>query len=133
MKRALFLVVLVAAIKLLFLDRTPFFGDEGLYCYLGYQMQQGWGVFWRETIFVWKDAPLLPILNGWALLIPGLSPIFACRGTVVVMAAIGALFLWGITRNWWVLIFYILLQMVKSIDLGKIDRYLKMVVNVEEI
>jgi len=71
-------------------------------------MQQGWGVFWRETIFVWKDAPLLPILNGWALLIPGLSPIFACRGTVVVMAAIGALFLWGITRNWWVLIFYLL-------------------------
>jgi len=71
-------------------------------------MQQGWGVFWRETIFMWKDAPLLPVLNGLALFIPGLSPIFACRGTVVVMAAIGALFLWGITRNWWVLIFYLL-------------------------
>ncbi len=103
------MVIIVTVIKLLFLERTPLFGDEGLYCYLGYQMQQqGLQRGLQETLFMWKDAPLLPMLNSLSLMIPNVSPVMACRGVVVVTAGIGGFILYLLTQNLWVLIFYLL-------------------------
>lgn len=78
--------------KALFLDKTPLFGDEALYCYLGTTYHtQPFSEALSLTINYWKDAPGLIWLNAINLLIFGQSqPIEVCRFTSVLFSAFSA-------------------------------------------
>ncbi len=85
------------------------FGDEGLYCYLGYQINQlPPQDSFNLVVNFWKDAPLLPVLNAAALkLFPHLPPLWTCRAVVTVTAGLGAVILFSL-GGWWAGLFYLL-------------------------
>ncbi len=104
--------------KALFLDKTPLFGDEALYCYLGTTYHtQPFSEALSLTINYWKDAPGLIWLNAINLLIFGQSqPIEVCRFTSVLFSAFSAgvfyLFTGLLINNFfirfWSLVFFVL-------------------------
>jgi hypothetical protein len=109
MRAAVLIVLAVTLVRLINLLKTPVFGDEGLYCYLGYQINHLPPKDSTNLILnVWKDAPLLPVLNAAALkLFPGLPPLWVCRAAVTTVSSIGALIIFGL-GGWWATLFYLL-------------------------
>ena len=101
------LVVLVTLVRFINLLKTPVFGDEGLYCYLGYQINHlppPDSV--NLVVNFWKDAPLLPLLNAIALkLFPFAPPLWTCRAAVTVISGMGAIILFSL-GGWWAFFFY---------------------------
>ncbi len=89
--------------------RTPVFGDEGLYCYLGYQINRLPVKDSSNLVLnIWKDAPLLPVINAVALrLFPSPAPLWTCRAAVTIAAGLGAVTLFGI-GGWGAMLFYLL-------------------------
>ena len=109
MRLAIVLAVLVTLVRLINLLETPVFGDEGLYCYLGYQINQ---LPAKQSIDLvlnfWKDAPLLPLLNAAALkLSPFVPPLWICRAAVTITAGLGSIILFSL-GGWWAGLFYLL-------------------------
>ena len=89
--------------------KVPVFGDEGLYCYLGYQINH---LSPPDSINLivnfWKDAPLLPLLNAVALkLFPLAPPLWTCRAAVTAISGMGAIILFSL-GGWWAFFFYLL-------------------------
>jgi len=83
-------ILLVSILKFLNLKGVPFFGDEALYCYLGYKFaNEAFIDAWNLTVNYWKVAPLTSILQGVALK-SGVSPIIACRTVSVIAGAVSA-------------------------------------------
>jgi len=49
----LLLTILISVSKIVFLDKAPFFGDEALYCHLGYNFtQQSFVSALNTTVFL---------------------------------------------------------------------------------
>lgn len=92
----LFFILFATGIKSLFLDTTPLFGDEALYCYLGYRLYSNpFLQAFDITVNHWKDAPGLPLMNAINFGIFGQSyPIQTCRFVSVVASFVaGVVFL----------------------------------------
>lgn len=88
--------------------RTPVFGDEGLYCYLGYQINHLPVKDSANLVLnTWKDAPLLPVINAVALkLFPSFAPLWTCRAVVTIISGLGATGVFWL-GGWWAAGFYL--------------------------
>ena len=86
----IFLILLGTLSKLLFLNSVPLFGDEALYCYLGYLFTiKPFGYVFSIATQIWKDSPGLLILNAINFKIFGQShPIEICRLSSVISSFI---------------------------------------------
>ena len=89
----LLFICIITGLKALFLKRTPLFGDEALYCFLGLKfLNTPLASAWKYGTIFWKDAPGLLLLNALSLKLFGqMNPIFACRMTSVICSGFSAI------------------------------------------
>lgn len=116
---AVLFLLLSTVAKITELTRTPFFGDEALYCYLGLKFIRE--PFWNAlstAVNYWKDAPGLLLLNAISLRIFGqTNPILSCRLTGVFSSLVS-----GTT-------FYYALKFINIPDRVRITALLFLLIN----
>lgn len=94
------IILLTTFLKASYLDLTPLFGDEALYCHLGYLLATKPFIPALDyAVNHWKDAPGLLLADALSLrLLPFLSPILACRLVPVFFSMLSAFVLYAIVQ-----------------------------------